>query len=91
MHTAPATRPRPRLRAAVHDPPVGACQLVILDGSFLGGKDWIHKETSLTDAENPAFNVYSTNAAAHKVGMGQTQGAHWVGGGTGPGSGEGGG
>ncbi|KAG2436108.1 hypothetical protein HYH02_011618 [Chlamydomonas schloesseri] len=60
-------QPALRLDAAVHDPPAGACQLVILDGSFLGGKDWIHKETSLTDAENPAFNVYSTNAAAHKA------------------------
>ena len=55
------------LPPALHDPPSNACQLVILDGSFLGGKDWIHKETSLTDADNPAFNVYSSNAAAHKV------------------------
>ncbi|KAG2426317.1 hypothetical protein HXX76_013074 [Chlamydomonas incerta] len=60
-------QPALRLDAAVHDPPVNGCQLVILDGSFLGGKDWIHKETSLTDAENPAFNVYASNAAAHKA------------------------
>ncbi|KAG2490714.1 hypothetical protein HYH03_010872 [Edaphochlamys debaryana] len=61
--------PRPALTttAGLDDPPTPSCQLVILDGSFLGGKDWIHKETSLPDAENPAFNVYGTNAAAHKA------------------------
>ncbi|GLC71811.1 hypothetical protein PLESTF_001169600 [Pleodorina starrii] len=56
-----------RLDAPLDAPPVGSCQLVILDGSFLGGKDWIHKETTLPDSENPAFNVYGSLAAAHKA------------------------
>ncbi|KXZ53580.1 hypothetical protein GPECTOR_6g497 [Gonium pectorale] len=56
-----------RMDAALDEPPSSRCQLVILDGSFLGGKDWIHKETSLPDSENPAFNVYGSNAAAHKA------------------------
>ncbi|GFR48968.1 hypothetical protein Agub_g10983, partial [Astrephomene gubernaculifera] len=60
-------KPALRMNAAPDEPPTNRCQLVILDGSFLGGKDWIHKETSLPDSENPAFNVYGTNAAAHKA------------------------
>ncbi|KAG2490719.1 hypothetical protein HYH03_010876 [Edaphochlamys debaryana] len=58
--------PRPALTTTAGEGSGGG-RLVILDGSFLGGKDWIHKETSLPDAENPAFNVYGTNAAAHKA------------------------
>ncbi|GLI59850.1 hypothetical protein VaNZ11_001838, partial [Volvox africanus] len=55
------------LNAAPDAPPVGTCHLVILDGSFLGGKDWIHKETTLPDLDNPAFNVYGSETAAHKA------------------------
>lgn len=64
LHALTAT---PHSLAAPDEPPSGRCHLVIMDGSFLGGKDWIHKDTTLTDAENPAFNVYRTNSAAHKV------------------------
>ncbi|GIL83390.1 hypothetical protein Vretimale_11239 [Volvox reticuliferus] len=56
-----------QLNAAPDAPPASNCQLVILDGSFLGGKDWIHKETTLPDSENPAFNVYGSETAAHKA------------------------
>ncbi|PNH00994.1 hypothetical protein TSOC_013143 [Tetrabaena socialis] len=67
LEAAGCPRAALRLDAALDEPPANRCQLVILDGSFLGGKDWIHKETSMPDKDNPAFNVYGSNAAAHKA------------------------
>lgn len=55
------------MHAGQHDPATPNCDLVIMDGSFLGGKDWIHKETQLADKDNPAFNVYRTNSDAHQA------------------------
>lgn len=43
----------------------GACDLVILDGSFLGGKDHIHKATNLSDDCNPVFNTWFSEKEAH--------------------------
>ena len=54
--------------AGVASPASPTCDLVIMDGSFLGGKDWIHKDTTLADKDNPAFNVYKHNSDAHQVG-----------------------
>lgn len=36
----------------------GHCDLIIMDGSYLGGKDHIFKHTRLSDSVNPAFNLW---------------------------------
>ncbi|KAL6754580.1 hypothetical protein V8C86DRAFT_2696997 [Haematococcus lacustris] len=44
------------------------CQLMILDGSVLGGKQHIHMEVSFkADWENPAFNCYVSFIAANQA------------------------
>ncbi|MEW5299308.1 MAG: hypothetical protein WDW36_002335 [Sanguina aurantia] len=47
------------------DAPTRVNDLIILDGSFLGGKEWITKETDLSDELNPAFNRYKGKGESH--------------------------
>lgn len=39
--------------------------LIILDGSFLGGMEWITKETDVTYEANPVFNIYKDKSESH--------------------------
>mmetsp|Transcript_13547 Transcript_13547/g.23783 ORF Transcript_13547/g.23783 Transcript_13547/m.23783 type:complete len:524 (+) Transcript_13547:3-1574(+) len=54
--------------AAVHRTERNQCDLMILDGSFLGGKRNIYMEVGYkNDQDNPAFNVYISHIAANEA------------------------
>ncbi|MEW5299305.1 MAG: hypothetical protein WDW36_002332 [Sanguina aurantia] len=65
--TSGAVQPRDayRMDAGPGDAPTRVNDLIILDGSFLGGKKWIVKETDLPDEDNPAFNRYKGASESH--------------------------
>ena len=52
-------------------PGKGNCDLLIIDGSFLGGKQHTlsaeYLDSKLPDEENPAFNKYFDSDKAHKA------------------------